>query len=135
MKYPKTKYTPIGHLAWAGLLLGLAGITPLQAESLAQSEIRAQAARFWGIAEDRVVSAETAESDKARAESCSPVHSRGIGAVPPPSPPPTVTVRQAVDQSTTAGHFGFSLFGGLRLFDFDWGETRQREHDSLDGRL
>lgn len=104
-----------------------------------QARARAQMARFWQVAESRVAEAETTPV-RASAVEASPV--RPLNPVNPSyyrpaplPPPPTVTMVQSVDRNQDSGHFGLQLFGGLRLFDFTWGDESVREKDAIEGRL
>ena len=95
-------------------------------------------ARFWQVAESRV--AEVAVVNLPEAAQASPVRplrtpAQSCSRPAPLAPPPTVSMVQSVDRKEDSGHFGLQLLGGLRLFDFTWGDQSVREKDAIEGRL
>lgn len=115
------------------------GASLLQAgETNSQAAVRAQMSNFWRVAEARVaVTPDSTPANRAQpvlrelrttAAPCRPV-------IVQSSPPPTVEAIQSVQRDSDSGHFGLSLFGGVRLFDFTWGDEQTSETDSLHGRL
>lgn len=132
MKYKQTILLPVLLLSSLGATAHAAG------ETTAQREVRSELANFWRVAEARVAAAPETAGTPAPVPPLRPL-------CPPPAPcgpvvvraapPPTVEAVQAVQRDSGNGHFGLSLFGGVRLFDFSWGDEQTSETDSLKGRL
>lgn len=52
-----------------------------------------------------------------------------------PDPTPAVTIAQSNAGNKKDGHWGFTLFGGLKVFDFDWGSKNSSNSNKLSGKL
>lgn len=111
-----------------------------------QREVRNQMARFWGVAEQRVLDAplpalQEGANDDHQYGSCS--GSYGWPTVTHHCTPtrvvrerrPTVQARQQASSSSQKGGVGLTLFGGLRIFDFTWSDENSASNDDLQGNL
>lgn len=116
------------------VLLSAASISVAATED--QHQVRAQMARFWGIAEQRVL--ETPLPDAAVAADA-PSYSWSSRSCRPPQrsidPSRTVQMRQQANSSSSRSGVGLTLFGGLRIFDITWSDEKAASNDELQGNL
>lgn len=124
--------------------------------ALARAQLRQNLSNFWGVAEDKARAEIAAPARHTREpvtvitpgaraailnERYTAVYGRNQVVVhqpvvlQPPPPQKTVQMQQQTHHSKDDKKFGLTLFGGLKLFQFNWGDESSSETDALTGSL
>lgn len=116
--------------------------------AIARAQLRQNLTSFWGVAEEkvRVETATAANRSSDPVAMVSPAErasilneryqtSRRDTVVVHAAPQKTVQAQQQTHHSKDEKKFGLTLFGGIKLFQFHWGDESSSETDSLTGNL